>query len=462
MFTNEPEVLIEGGTGTGKTTALLEKCVMLCESYPGCRVLMVRKTRASMTESVLQALEDFVLWPEHPAMKGPGRANRRAYCFPNGSIMVPAGMDQPSRIMSTQWDFIAIFEATELTENEAEHIATRARNAKVMVDGEPWTQIVYDCNPAYPGHWLNQRALRRITDRADPRYGLPMVHRLLSRHEDNPFLTKDYLARLSRLTGVRRERYFLHRWVAAEGQIWPNFDPLIHVLTPRQFAQNGKSRSMLPKMVRYIGAQDWGFRGPGCFQVWGLDERHRMYRVYEAYRKEMPFAYWAETAKRAHERYGLERVVCDNAEPERIDAFNRVLVRAGTDRRLAIPAIKSPETARDIVRDLWEPTQSGGARMFLVRDALDGADPLLREEHAPCCTEEEIPSYVFKTTKDGQKIREEPDPTCADHGCDALMYAAMYVFQREPAAKGGAVTFRKGTAGDIFGHRELLEGRRGA
>jgi hypothetical protein len=462
MFCNEPEVLIEGGTGTGKTTSLLEKCVMLCESFPGCRVLMSRKTRASMTESVLQTLEDFVLWPEHPAMKGPGRANRRAYHFPNGSIMVPAGMDQPSRIMSTQWDFGALFEATEFTENEYEHIGTRIRNNKIMVNGEPFNQTVCDCNPAHPGHWLNQRALRKVTDREDPQYGKPMMHRLLSRHEDNPFLTRDYLARLSRLTGVRRERYFLHRWVAAEGQIWPNFDPLKHMVNRLRYNQHGVAAVVLPRFERYIGAQDWGFRGPGCFQVWGVDNRHRMFRVYETYRKEMPFGFWADTARKAHERYGLERVVCDNAEPERIEAYNKILVRGGTDRHLAIAAVKAPETARDVVRDLLNPDQDGGARLFLVRDALDGADPVLRDEHAPCCTEEEIPSYVFKTTKDGQRIKEEPDPTCADHGCDTLMMAAMHIFEREPQRKGGGVVYRKGSAGDIFKHEDVLRGRRGA
>jgi phage terminase large subunit len=66
----DPEVLIEGPAGTGKTRAVLEYVNYLCENNDNIRVLMFRKTRASMTESVLVTYEDEVLWPGHPARTG--------------------------------------------------------------------------------------------------------------------------------------------------------------------------------------------------------------------------------------------------------------------------------------------------------------------------------------------------------------------------------------------------------
>ncbi|GAG05846.1 unnamed protein product, partial [marine sediment metagenome] len=55
------EVLIEGPAGTGKSRAIWEKLYAVAYKYPGCRILVVRKTRESMTESVLVTWEDKVL-----------------------------------------------------------------------------------------------------------------------------------------------------------------------------------------------------------------------------------------------------------------------------------------------------------------------------------------------------------------------------------------------------------------
>src|SRR6185369_1742308 len=47
------EVLLSGPAGTGKTRGVLEWINHLAWRYPGLRVLIVRKTRASLAESVL-------------------------------------------------------------------------------------------------------------------------------------------------------------------------------------------------------------------------------------------------------------------------------------------------------------------------------------------------------------------------------------------------------------------------
>ena len=80
LFRNKaPEVLIEGPAGTGKTRAVLEYVNWLCESYPGIRVLLFRKTRTSMSESVLVTWEEKVLWDGHPARTGDAQRNTRQH-----------------------------------------------------------------------------------------------------------------------------------------------------------------------------------------------------------------------------------------------------------------------------------------------------------------------------------------------------------------------------------------------
>ena len=208
------EVLVQGPAGTGKSTGILFRIFELCETVDNIRVLIARETRASMTESVLVTWETKVLPPGHPALvNGPTRAHRQSYVFPNGSTVVVCGLDKPERTYSSEYDIIYIAEATEVTEDAYEQLHRALRNNRLS-----WQQIVCDCNPSHPRHWLNQRCIAG------------KMRRIVSRHEDNPAITKEYLATLSALTGVRRTRLFLGQWASAEGIVFEGWDESIHVV----------------------------------------------------------------------------------------------------------------------------------------------------------------------------------------------------------------------------------------
>ena len=202
FYCHDPEVLIEGPAGTGKSTAALEKLFLCATKYAGMRALIIRKTRASCTESVLVTWEHKVVPPGHPILNGPDRAHRQRYSFPNGSDIVIGGMDNVTRIMSTEFDLIYAPEAIEFTEDEIEQLTTRLRHG-VM----PYQQLIMDTNPGPPSHWLNQRCNAGRTTR------------ILSRHEDNPTISLTYLNTLRALTGARRARLYEGRWAAQEGLV---------------------------------------------------------------------------------------------------------------------------------------------------------------------------------------------------------------------------------------------------
>src|SRR6266702_1318417 len=123
-----PEVLISGPAGTGKSRACLEKLHIAAERYPGMRGLILRKTRASLTEAALVTFESHVVPVGHPILKGPSRAMRRSYRYPNGSELIVNGLDDPAKVMSTEFDLAYIQEAIECTENDWEMVTSRLRN----------------------------------------------------------------------------------------------------------------------------------------------------------------------------------------------------------------------------------------------------------------------------------------------------------------------------------------------
>ena len=218
------ELVLSGPAGTGKSRACLEKLHLALEEWPDCRALLVRKTRTSLTETGLVTFEQHVLPLQHAARTPVQRRNRQSYDYPNGSHLVVAGLDNPQRIMSTEYDLIYVQEATELTENDWEMLLTRLRNGKM-----PYQQLLADCNPDTPTHWLKRRAENGL------------LQMLESRHEDNPRLWnpqiadwtevgRAYLQKLDRLTGARHHRLRLGRWVGAEGVVYEGWDRALHLL----------------------------------------------------------------------------------------------------------------------------------------------------------------------------------------------------------------------------------------
>ncbi|HEV8178333.1 MAG TPA: phage terminase large subunit, partial [Gemmatimonadales bacterium] len=208
MNSRAPEIILSGPAGTGKSRAALEKLHLCCQKYPGCRALILRQTRVSLSDSALVTFEEKVLPAGHYLLDGPQRASRRYYRYRNGSEITVAGLDKPGRVMSTEYDMIYIMEAIEVLEDAWEKCTTRlGRNSAL-----PFSQLLADTNPDAPGHWLKQRAERG------------QCRMLESRHEENPAIWdqvtqaptpmgRDYLAKLDALTGVRYQRLRLGLWV---------------------------------------------------------------------------------------------------------------------------------------------------------------------------------------------------------------------------------------------------------
>jgi hypothetical protein len=245
FVTHAPEVLLDGPAGTGKTRAFMEYLHWLCEQYPGMRALVARDTRVSMTESVLVTWEKLVLWPGHPMLEGPERENRHSYKHPNSSEIVCGGLDNPDRIMSTEYDIIYVPEATEAKQEAWGKLSTRLRNKHIpkgaksggprrkKADGEwaedqamepdpftgelkpAWFTQAWACvNPNHPLHWINVRATPKgelVWKGSDIRGTGEMV-RLKSRHEDNPSVDAAYLNRLRSLKGTNRKRLYEGIW----------------------------------------------------------------------------------------------------------------------------------------------------------------------------------------------------------------------------------------------------------
>lgn len=404
----ESEVCLVGPAGTGKSLACLEKMSLAALKYPNMRGLITRKVSASLPSSALATWRKLVI-PEllgsrQVVFHGGGPQDPPQYRFANGSTVTIGGMDKPSKIMSTEYDIAYVQEATELKEDDWESIQTRLRNW-VM----PYQQVIADCNPGHPTHWLNLRGQSGRT-----------VF-LQSRHEDNPALFDDdghiteagqaYMDKLDRLTGVRYLRLRKGIWAAAEGVVYEDWDENVHIIDPFKIPSD---------WPRYWSI-DFGFTHPFVCQWWAVDPDGRLYLYREVYRTKRLVEDHAKHLLR-HSQDWQHRwsepkpvaIICDH------DAEDR----ATLERHLGMPTTPAKKSVSDGIQHVQARMKLAGdgkPRIFILRNAIQDRDLELADAKRPSSTVEEIPAYVWGRDPNGTLDKETPVKDM-DDGCDAMRY----------------------------------------
>jgi phage terminase large subunit len=325
--------------------------------------------------------------------------------------------------MSTEYDIVYVQEATELNEHDWELLITRLRGRALE-----YTQIIGDCNPAGPNHWIIKR-----TQTGKMR----MVNTF---HRNNPLLWdidtkqwtnfgKAYLSKLEALTGVRRSRLLEGKWVQSEGVVYDEFDWNVHVI----------DRFEIPPQWRRLWGIDFGFTHPFVWAAWAEDpESGTLYRFAELYATGLRNEEVADKViawmSRTNERFP-EAIICDHDAEGRATLQSRwkvPTVAADKAVSMGIQAVKSRLAGND-----------GGIR-FLLNSNIESYDSVLVDAKRPVATEQEMEMYVWKNgIRDSEPVKEN------DHGMDMVRYVVMYV-------DGGRKRQWSIAEIEAFGHGEIL------
>lgn len=435
----DEEVLISGPAGTGKSRACLEKIYAMCMLTPNTRALLLRKTLRSLGSTALVTWRNFVIKEalEVGQVVYYGGSSQEApqYRFRNGSTVTIGGLDQPTRIMSSEYDVVYVQEATEITLEDMELIKTRLRNWRIS-----FQQLLMDCNPAGDKHWLKLRCVDGLC-------------RLIeSRHEDNPRLFDllpdgshkvtekgaKYIGILDNLTGVRYKRLRLGLWVSAEGIVYEEFDPAIHIL-PWAFDEEG-NRLPLPMEWERFWAIDFGYSHAFVLKCYALDEDGVIYMYREIYMTqrlveehaqqimdivapEVTETWYDHMNKVEHsrtERVWIEprptAIICDH------DAEGRKTFEKHTGLG-TVGAIKNVNDGIDLHKARLKGDDQG-PRFFYMADALVELDTDLREKLLPASSVEEYGAYRWQVSTSGRTLDKPVKED--DHGMDTDRYHTMY------------------------------------
>lgn len=310
-------------------------------------------------------------------------------------------------------------EATDLTLADWEYMTSRLRNGVIS-----FQQLLADCNPQHPSHWLHKRCQE----------GKTVL--LTSLHEDNPRIFNvqpdgsmgltsygtDYIARLDSLTGVRKLRLRYGQWAAAEGIIFADWRPEVHL----------SDRKILPPDWPRIWGVDFGYTNPFVWQMWARDPDGRLWLEKEIYRTQTLVADHAKAILEVVTR--VDGKTWKYPRPSAVICDHDAEDRATLERELGIgtiPAWKGVSDGIQAVQQRLRVQPDGRPRLMVCRDSLVSIDSALRERGRPTRFAEEIEGYVWKRPAgSAQGSQEKPPPDepnkADDHSMDTTRYVVAY------------------------------------
>jgi len=285
-------------------------------------------------------------------------------------------------------------------------------------------QLLADCNPEGPDHWLKKRCDEGRTTM------------LYGRHTDNPKLFdgqgeptvagRSYLETLQALSGVRRLRLEGGVWAAAEGLIYEGWDPAVHILDKKKFKQEWER----------IWTIDFGYTNPFVWQMWVIDEDGRAILEKEIYRSQRIVADHAQQ---------ILSVVTANSDRVLIPGTNKIDPRASRwiyprptkiicdhdaedratlERELDMGTMPAKKTVSDGLQAMMQRMDlrgDGTPGMYVARTALVDRDESLAGRGLPLGFLGEVTGYIWETSADGKPSKDRP-LKLNDHSMDAARY----------------------------------------
>lgn len=391
-----PVLLLTGSAGGGKSRLAAEKIHGYCLKYPGSTWLIMRKAREWTGRSIVAFYNQTIVGND-PRVKF--NKSEGSFKYQNGSMVYSGGMLDDRQRESVRsiggdggLDGAWLEEANAFTRQDFEEILGRVRHTAA-----DWQQIILTTNPDSPTHWIYTDLIQG---------GGASVY--YSGAKENPNNSPLYFQNLQKMTGVMKLRLVEGKWVQAEGAIYEEYDPNIHLI----------DRDKCPEFIRRIRVIDFGFSNPFVCQWWGIDNDGRMYRYRELYVTRKLVEDLTPRIIELSEGESIEATISDH------DAEDRATMEKHGVSTIAAKKDVSPGI--QAVKGRLKVQEDGRPRLFYVRGALVEVDPLLEADKKPLCTEDEIPGYVWRKYPDGKPNKEEP-VKLNDHGCDTTRYGVMYI-----------------------------------
>ncbi len=407
------QVIIYGGTGSGKTTSGCYKMLMLCLKYPGCKFLFTRKSYRALVKSGVETFQRVVHEAGHSIGKKTHQIRRHGdkepteFTFPyarrtddDGKVyegesrILLASLDRVKDELGSEYDYVYVNQPEQCTEEDWQYLASRADG---RYDHAPFPQIYGDPNPEHAHHWIKKYGYELEAGQTpdDGRWRL-----IKSTYRDNPILWnhkldcftpkgEERIARLrNSMSPVMVKRLIESEWASFEGlvygEVWNRED---HTISLDRWV---KDYPLTDEWPRYW-AIDWGYDHPFVCSMWAKHPEKELYIRYK-------LIYMSERTVLEHAQT-IINMTAGEPKPKLIVADRNpgetILLSQAIGMHI-VTAKKGPDSIKarvNVVTDMLKNKQ-----LLFMDDALVEEDPRMVAAKRPTCFEEEVVNLRRKQT----------------------------------------------------------------
>lgn len=304
-FKNLDGIICDGSIRSGKTVSMSVGFILWAmTTFDGALFAVCGKTIESLRRNVITQLPT---WMEGVVTIKERRNENKLIVTANGrtnSFHLFGGRDESSYMLIQGITLAGVlFDEVALMPRSFVEQAM----ARCSVDG---SKFWFNCNPEGPSHWFYTEWVKKSKER-----------RILHLHftmADNLSLSDNIKARYETMySGVFYDRYIRGMWVVAEGLIYTNFNPKMHVVPTQERAYN-----------KFYISCDYGTINPFSCGLWGHCAG-KWYRISEYYfdsrrenRQQTDAEYYEQLVKLAGNRK-IAAVIVDPSAASFIETIRR-------------------------------------------------------------------------------------------------------------------------------------------
>ena len=434
MRSTFPEVCLSGPTRTSKTIQCLIKLFSLAFKYPKFKARIVRLYDTDLTDTIRSDIRNTLFryhledkrCPVRVVKGGPTEFTHLVVPSTNSEIIL-GGMKRPRNVLGSDADMIFYSQAEESVESQHQILKTRCvGTAGNWVPrgnrNKPRFQLLMDCNPDEPDHYLKQREQDGLLEMIDFTF------------QDNPLFYPDgvnasavgqaAVDELDRsLVGIYHDRYFKGLWVSPRGRVFE--------LKPCHFLQELPEGFDIDYM--HYNAIDFGMASPSVCLFISEHRETKDYIIWKDYRRtHTDIIEFGHGVRRHREGVRVINTIIDNDEEKQ----KLLLTHCGIPTELAR---KGPGSIQDGVHlmqnDLkkTERGESGGVRFFV--GLRDSSDAELVRKKKPLDVIQESKLYHYPNVDGVSRAVTVNDLPVKgnDHGIDCWRYWSLWRVARQRA-----------------------------
>jgi PBSX family phage terminase large subunit len=221
LMADKHEVLLEGGSRSGKSFIIIRNIILRALKYPGTRHLIVRFRFNHVKQSIWYGTIQDVMKIAFPSINYTENKSDWFISFDNGSEIWIGGTDDKERIekiLGNEYATIFVNEASQIPYETYETLKTRLNPPK----GVP-PKLIIDYNPPSKKHW----GYRIFHEHKNPETDAPLRHQerygylRMNPVDNTENLNENYLETLESLGEKRRRRFYLGEYSDdTEGALW--------------------------------------------------------------------------------------------------------------------------------------------------------------------------------------------------------------------------------------------------